>query len=280
MFTQYSLEHGKQVQAHEAALRRAYRTLATEGSEWEDKIDTHFQFDPPKKAAIFSDLRDWSNSYNAFGNWVNLNSVLFASSNLETYLATVIRLAIQSDPGLTIGKSRLIDGTYLLRHPGSSPRDFEPLIAHCTMGDWQSRVSGLKYLFGTVPPEVTDSLNFLEEIRTLRNSIAHAIGRDIEDSRVHGVKQILPIARLTRRRTNLLHTKIQLVAKAIDRQLLANNIGEFQVIHFYHRLYPTLRTDIHPSERAMSLKNEVGKFGAMSPSKEFCKELVAYYEAL
>lgn len=280
MFTQYSLEQGKQVQAHKAASRRVYRTLGADGAQWPDKIDAHFQFDPAKKAAIFQDLKDWSDTYNAFDNWVNLNSVLFSSSNLETYLATVIRLALESDPGLTLGKSRLIDGTVLLKYPSASPRDLEPFIVQCTKGDWQSRLSGIKGLFGVVPQEIAQNIADLERIRRLRNSVAHAIGRDIEDSRVHGVKQILPIERISQRRTNLYHTRIQSVAKAVDRQLLANNIGEFQIVHFYHSIYPGLRADVHPNQRAVYLKTEVGRFGALSPSKEFCKELVDYYEAI
>ena len=70
------------------------------------------------------------------------------------------------------------------------------------------------------------------------------------------------------------------VPKSIDRQLLVSNIGEFQAIRFYHQLFPSLRKDVHSSERAVVFKKEIGRFKAQAPGKLFCKELVQYYETV
>jgi hypothetical protein len=70
------------------------------------------------------------------------------------------------------------------------------------------------------------------------------------------------------------------VAKSIDVHLFFTHIGEYQAIRFYHELYPSLRKDVHSSERAMTFKKEIGRFGAVPPGKLFCKELVEYYENL
>lgn len=67
---------------------------------------------------------------------------------------------------------------------------------------------------------------------------------------------------------------------AADCVIRGEHIGEFQAIRFYHELYPTLRKDIHPSQRAMILKKAIGRFKAVAPGKLFCKGLVEYYEAL
>ena len=262
IFNQYSLELGKQTQAHKAASQRVYSTLGIEGAEWADDVGTHFQFSPAKKAALFPDLKDWSKTYNAFDNWVNLNSLVFSSSNLETFMETVIRLALESDPGIIFGSSKVIDGAVLLKHQQTYKYGFDEEVTKCTKGDWQSRISGFEKLFGNVPAKISDNIAELETIRRLRNSVAHAIGRDIEDSRTHGVKEILPIEKISRTRTNKYHTLIRHVAKTIDVQLLGNHIGEYQLVYFYHSIYPNLRPDIHPSERAIILKKEVGRIGA------------------
>jgi hypothetical protein len=114
----------------------------------------------------------------------------------------------------------------------------------------------------------------------LRNSVGHAVGREIEASRVHGVKELIPMKKISRTKTFQYLALISSVAKAIDKQLLVKNIGEYQAIHFYHRLFPKLRKDFHPNQRAIIFKKEIGKFGAQSPGKEFCFGLVKYYEDL
>lgn len=45
----------------------------------------------------FKNIKEWSNSFNELQNWMNLNALLAMMSNLETYMATVIPLAIESD---------------------------------------------------------------------------------------------------------------------------------------------------------------------------------------
>lgn len=279
-FSQYSLELGKQLQAHKAASKKAYNILGLKNAKWEDNVETHFQFSPSKKAAIFSDLKDWSNAHNAFDNWVNLNSLVFSSSNLETYMATAIRLALESDPGLIFGSSKVIDGVILLKQQQIYKYEFDVEIMNCTKGDWQSRISGFEKLFGHVPAKIIDNISELETVRRLRNNVAHAIGRDIEDSRIHGVKKVLPIEKISNGRTNKYHTIIRQVAKSIDELLLRNHIGEYQAIYFYHSIYPDLRQDIHPSQRAIIFKKGIGRICKTTRSKDYCKELVKYYEAV
>lgn len=75
-------------------------------AKWEDDVTQHFEFDDAEKSELYSDLKDWSNSFNQYDNWVNLNSILVFSSNLETYMASAITLALESDPGTLFGASK------------------------------------------------------------------------------------------------------------------------------------------------------------------------------
>ncbi len=69
----------------------------------------------------FKNIKEWSNSFNELQNWMNLNALLAMMSNLETYMATVIPLAIESDIGVLYGVSKRIDGIELLKHGKQKP---------------------------------------------------------------------------------------------------------------------------------------------------------------
>jgi hypothetical protein len=279
VFREYNFELERILFAHISARAYVYRGLKAAGAAWTDDVHTYLSFHFPNQGGIYSNLKDWSNSYNQFDNWTNLNSVIALTSNLETYMASVISLALESDPGLLLGISRGVDGASILKH-GSTRVDYDDKVTSCTKGEWQSRSSAFAAIFGSVPSAITDHLSELDKIRNLRNKVGHAFGRDIDQARKHGVKNILPMETL-KLETTLEYRKLLFgVAKAIDVQLIGAHIGEFQAIQFYHELYPRLRKDVHSSERAVLLKKEIGRFKAVRPGKLFCKELVKYYEAL
>jgi hypothetical protein len=202
------------------------------------------------------------------------------TSNLEIYMARAIRLALESDIGVLFGASKQIDGVALLKHGEAKKLEFEQYIIECTKGDWPSRVAAYQRIFGEVPEVVTANLSALEAIRKLRNKVGHAFGRDIDEARKHGLNTTIPMESLSRVRTIRYHAVVWEVAKSIDRHLMEAHIGEYQVAFFYHQLYPSLRKDIHPSDRAMILKREIGRLKAVPIGKEFCKGVVRYYEAL
>jgi hypothetical protein len=92
-----------------------YSRLKVDGAEWADSTTKHFTAENVYLTR-HGTLKDWSNSFNLFGNWVNLNVVLTTVSNLETYLASVIAMALESDPGVVLGVSKAIDGASVLKH--------------------------------------------------------------------------------------------------------------------------------------------------------------------
>jgi hypothetical protein len=256
-----------------------YSTLG-KAAAWSDSPTQHFSFPPRLRAEQFSDLRDWSQAFNDLENWINLNALLAISSNLETYLATVVPLALASDVGTLYGTSRRIDGIQILKHGHSQAFDFRQHVVSCTKDHWSKRLAAYERLFGRSPKFFSSNISALERIRNIRNNVAHAFGRDIEASRNQLEVKTLPIERLSPNSLMQLQRVVWQLVKAIDVHLHLFHIGEYQALAFYHNIYPSLRKDLHPSMRAIELKKKMGVFGAEAAGKEFCKGLVRYYEAL
>ena len=265
--------------AFENSRKYTYAHLGKTAS-WTDIPSKHFSFDRPLENNQFNDLKDWSNGFNDLENWINLNTLVAISSNFETYLATVIPLALASDVGTLYGTTRKIDGVQILKHGHAKAFDFEEHVIACTKGHWSSRLAAYERYFGRSPKFFASNISALERIRTIRNNVAHAFGRDIEESRNQQEVKTLPIEKLSRESLLKLQKIVWVLAKSIDVHLHRFHIGEYQALVFYHAIYPSLRQDLHPSMRAIELKKRIGTFGATSVGKEYCKGLVQYYEAL
>jgi len=268
--------------AHIASHSYAYKKLG-ETAKWEDAAIAHFAFADPTHENTFDSLSSWSDSFNSFDNWVNLNSVMAMASNLETYIATVVKLALESDVGVLYGANRKIDGASILKYGRSQPFDFEEKMTSCTKGEWVGRVAAYEKIFGKVPDKLKDNVSTLDKIRNLRNRVGHSFGRDIEKSRNHDAIDIMPIEKLRREKTIEYQSLIYAVARDIDRHLLGAHIGEYQTLYFYHKLISNLPDTDHNRNhkvRVNLLKKELGRFGAYKAGKNFCSGLISYYEEL
>lgn len=279
VFNKYNDELNNMIWADKAARLFVYKILGNNKAKWMDKASAHLKFDVPAGEEVFKNLKDWSDSYNQFHKWNNLNSLMAISANFETYLSTVITLALESDPGVLFQSSKSIDGIEILKNGGRKNIFIEDVITSITKGDWNARISAFKKIFGNTPSVLDAQRGNLEKIRILRNNIGHAFGRDINDSRNHEVKDILKMENLSDTALKKYQHVIWSTAKDIDEYLLKNHIGEFQAVSFYHRIYNEMNMQVHPSIRAIALKKKLGEFGDVS-GKEFCKGPVAYYENL
>lgn len=279
IFQKYNDELEKNLEAFYPATKKIYSTLKKDSAKWNDAVSNHFEIDIKKKE-VFNDLKDWSNSFNQFDNWVNLNTIMAISANFETYFASVISLSLQSNPGVLFGVSKMIDGVSILKNGKSSKLDFESQITSCTKGDWSSRISAFEKIYGFVPDILTRNISSLEQIRKLRNKVGHSFGRDIEEARDHTIKKIIPTENISRERTLKYQKLLWSTAKSIDVYLLENHIGTFQALNFYHLHFGEMRKDVHPSIRAVDIKKKAGRTGVQSANKQFYKDLVNYYESL
>lgn len=280
IFKKHNIELLRMFTAFENSHSYTYANLAKNGAKWTDLPTTHFTFMRPLSYEQFDDLKDWSNGFNDLENWINLSTLVAISSNLETYLATVVPLALASDIGTLYGTSRKIDGVEILKHGHAKAFDFEDHVVACTKGNWSARLAAYERLFGRSPKAFSSNISALEKIRAIRNNVAHAFGRDIEASRNQQEVKTLPIEKLSRDSLLKLQKAVWVVAKSIDIHLHRFHIGEYQALVFYHGMYPSLRKDVHPSIRAIALKKQIGGFGATPAGKEYCKGLVQYYESL
>jgi len=258
-----------------------YRSLKENNADWMDSPDQHFEFAYGWDKRRYDNLRDWSNSFNDLKNWINLNALLAISSNLETYIATTIPLALESDIGILYGTPRRIDGIEIIKHRVNKKKSqFDEFVISCTKGDWNSRISAYKKIFEKVPEYFESQKKDLEEIRKIRNDIAHAFGRDILDSRIIGRVNVTKIKNLSESQLRYFQDVVWRTVKDIDEHLYKNHIGDYESLLFYHNLYPKLNSSVHPNIRAVLFKKEIGQYGDVPPNKEYCKQLVKYYESI
>lgn len=279
VFNKYNDELNNMMWANKGTSATIYQYLKEKGANWNDKASTFLKFDVPHGEEVFPDLKDWSKSFNEFQNWVNLNSLMTLVSNLETYMAASASLALQSDPGVLFSSPKSIDGVLLLKNGVTQSCFNDNIIESITKGGWEARTNAFRRTFGIAPSCLEKNISDLDKIRNLRNKIGHAFGRDINKARNHELKSTLMIEKLKDDKLKKIQRIIWSTAKSIDCYLLENHIGEFQAVAFYHRMYNSLRKDIHPSQRAVKLKKELGSWGN-TIGKGYCKELVNYYEQL
>jgi hypothetical protein len=256
VFQKYDLELICIWEAHIAATRFTYSHLKKDGAKWTDLPSKHFDMNKIDWYK-YNDLKAWSDSFNLFDNWVNLSVVLTTASNLETYLASVITMALDSDPGLVLGVGKSIDGAVVLKYRRPAVFKIGEQINACTKGDWSSRLDAFEKLFGECPQEFRSSHSTLEELRGIRNRFGHAFGRDIDAARLHGVLTKIPMERLSRERAIGLRKSVWLATKSVDKFLLKNHIGDFEAVRFYHNLYPSLHKHVPAGQRAVYLKRKL-----------------------
>ena len=208
---------------------------------------------------------------------MRLNCVMAISSNLETYLASVVALAIESNPGVLVGASKYIDGAKLLKGGGLDETVYKNNIEACTKGVWSARLGAFEKLFGPAPASYHDGLATLERMRTLRNNLGHAFGRDIDASRDFTFNKKKPADRLTLPTLVKYLDKAYTIVQDVVTFLLDNHIGEFQAIYAYHQHRDEFVGG--EADRAKELKKFYGKHD-QTVGKLFCKGLVGYYEGL
>lgn len=257
-----------------------FRQLKATNVQWTDPAATVFA-GAPAHLGDFGDMKDWAEALNELDVWVNLSAVTTVASNLETYVASVVSLAIDSDRSVLIGApARSIDGAYVLKHRTARAPHLGGHVESCTKGDWSSRLAAFERLFGPAPADMRSRHSALEEMRGIRNRFGHAFGRDIEASRQHGHISIAPMEKVSRETVVRLRDAAWQFAKSMDSFLLKEHIGDFEALNFYSTMFPSQLAHVASEQRAVNFKKAIGQFGAGLRGKAYCKGLVRYWEAL
>jgi hypothetical protein len=224
-------------------------------------------------------------------NWVHLATVIYAASCLEMYVRRIINLALQSDPGLLIGKSKAVDGVSLLK--AGTSLDTSERIQACTHGEWDKRQRAIIKIFGVPIPELTASVGELHFLQKLRNSVAHDFARTArkKDFWYLDPEQASPqpFERVSANRVQKLLRTVSLVADELDT-VAKPHIGSFELLLFWHQFE---RERASPKTKVIERYVKLYKEGSYSKllstfhhlliggvlEREYCDKLVRYYNS-
>ncbi|UIN30636.1 hypothetical protein [Microbacterium binotii] len=171
--------------------------------------------------------------------WRRLLVVLLMTSALERYMLAIATAAVSSDPALSPGFPKRVDGALLSKHQLQLER---PNLDGLVKGSWSSRIATYKRLFGDVPPALRAATGKLEKLRLVRNRIAHDFGFGSSGLEPHvnvalGARRT---ASLSAHQSNVgektivdwLQT-IGAVSIAVDRHLMENFVGGFETVEIF-----------------------------------------------
>lgn len=217
----------------------------------------------------------WLDARDDLENWLRLSALVSALSYFETYLRQVVNSALMSDPLCRFGSSRAIDGVILLKN--GKLIDNKKEIEGITKGNWVNRCAEFRKIFGDVPEILKNSIGDLDILRNIRNNVAHGFGRDLDVTSPSNQSERHPDKIKEKLFTSSLKV-ISDIASDIDKFLLENYIGNFELIHFYHEFTqkdPLERDCNYTKDRA--LQREFNRSANTTLSTEFCRGLIEYY---
>lgn len=238
-----------------------------------DKDDKH----------IANSFTNWSNHYGDFDNYTRLNMLMLLCSTLETYLRTIISLAVESKPGLLLNSQDAIDGVFLLKSDpnygnyNSKCYQFTDIIEAICVGDWQKRVEAYKKYFKSVPCFLTKNIKGLDELRQTRNSVGHFFGRDKTQYEIPLLLEAQPVMRVSHEKLIKYFSLVFETVKNLDKHLLDEYIGSYDILKFYITNLDNKMLNLNPGQQAKSLQKYLGQAGLMPVGTEYYQNLLSYY---
>jgi len=222
-------------------------------------------------------LSKWEPAFKDCQTWVKSSLVLVIASILEVYIRTAVALALESDPGLLLGRSGLIDGAKLMK--GNPTYSYLSHGEKCVSGDWRTRIAMYQSYFGKVPKDLGDSVKDLEQLRNFRNGVGHTFGRNAREYRSRLDVRPKPLTNVSENRLKKWLSLVEKVVKAIDEHLGPEHIGAYECIYFFHSKIKLLPPTGHTTP-ATTLKKELNLLHGHAPGIDFCKDLIKYYDKL
>lgn len=275
VFIRHLEEHRQMMWAFVRASKYAFKMLGQTGAQRTDPADRHFDV-----GGIGITVLHWQDSFSAFTNWTNLNQLLAINACLETYIASMLRLVFDSDPGLIVGASHSIDGVRQLKFSIKiDPAIVKNNLVDCTKDTWSKREAALQRIFGHQFPTLFSYIGELENLRTTRNQVGHAFGRPIDASQKYDTPDKLPMARVSAKRVTKLMGVINKIVREIDAYIMANHVGNYQEFHFLHNL----RLSTTPPTAAITpdqFREKLNQHAHEVYSKQFCQWALNTYTAL
>lgn len=225
---------------------------------------------------------EWKASFREFGNYTRLNMLMLLSSCFETYLRTVVSLALESKPACVLGCPEKIDGVFLLKTKSGygelNSREylFKSEIDSICSGIWENRAKNYERLFGSQPFQ--NEISKLDEFRNKRNSIAHYIARKKEEYESTVSPQASDPIRISPTAIKRYFALIYGTATKIDKHLHTAFIGSYDILKFYyfHARNNDLTTET-PKRVARELRKQLGSYGLQTVGQEYYTSLIEYF---
>jgi len=172
----------------------------------------------------------WKSKIDSSENWVRLNSLLILNSYFEQYFYETITLALANRPSLILGDMNTINGVMFLKQGISIPQ-LNQIAEQMTKGGWHKRYSLFRNTFNlNILSDL--EINKLDEIRNIRNQIAHRFGKKFKSDYILFFDREEQIHISEKRMLSYLQF-IEQTALKIDSNII-NYIGNFELLILWH----------------------------------------------
>jgi len=231
---------------------------------------------------LAKDYNEWIANYKEFENYTRLNMLMLLSSAFETFLRTVVSLAIESKPGAVLGCPDSIDGVFLLKKDANYGMInhknylFFDVIDQVCKGEWQNRVDAYEKYFGVAPPNLKNNIQKLDELRRTRNEIGHYFGRNKNQYETPILMAPEDVHRISHDNLIKYFNTVYTVVKSIDKHLHEEYIGSYDIVKFYFQEIHINSTVITPGTQAKNLQKHLGEKGLPPVGTEYYKNLLSY----
>lgn len=231
---------------------------------------------------LAKDYDAWLKNYKDFLNYTRLNMLMLLSSAFETYLRTIVSLAIESKPGTILGCSESIDGAFLLKKDikyglyNDKEYLFSNVIDDICIGEWSKRAGAYKKYFGSIPTNFENNIKKLDELRKTRNEVGHYFGRKKNQYETPILMSPKEAERVSHETFLKYLNTVYKTVKGIDEHLHNNYIGSYDIIKFYFQEIHIDSKDITPGTQAKNLQKHLGEKGLPTVGTAYYKNLLSY----
>lgn len=268
VYIRHREEHRRMIWSFHCSSKYTFKMLGQTGALRTDLAKTHFA-----TTSMLVTVQQWQDDFKQFSNWTNLNQLLAQAAYFETYIASILRLVFDSDPGLIVGASHHIDGVRQLKFGAVIDNKITEMhLINCTKGTWQSRISAIHGLFGHTFDSLMNYCGDLEKLREIRNDVGHAFGRSISSSQNYGSPSIQPMTKVSEKMVTKYFRIINEIVREMDLYLMMNHIGNYQEFHYLHNKYAKSAL---PDEN--TYKTDLTAHAHEVYSLQFCKWVISYY---
>ena len=232
----------------------------------------------------FKNATLWQSATQDFDTWSRQNAVISAASMLEVYIVSAGLTVFQAMPELLDRSLLGTDSVHLLKNPDTLSTSFRKTMKDraesFTKGRWTDRLQRLRMAFGKIPATVEAEVSHLQQLQDLRNKIAHKFGHDGETLRRtpwEPVKAIKP----TDAKIISYFRVVDVVTAELDKHVFGPLTGGYEIVSEYdmwRRKTGSKSSSINTLTEPNDFKNYIGQVFGRSPSKEYIRSMIQYYQ--